>query len=419
VTFSLASVVARIDVAKTWTEKQTMTGDATDAPFSLTPVAGDPSGRVNGDIWLNVTSQQLFCRINGVDVDLGAGAGGGEANLIASLGGGTVLTAGVPKSGITLQTVSIATTAPIAHAVATDLLTISLNALVDADISGSADIAKSKIALAGTWANAEIANLPVLGTLPASPRQVAITNAELAGSIAYAKLILTGEILNADLAGSIAKTKILVAGTWSNAEIANLPVLGTLPSPPRQVAITNAELNNLPVLGTLPASPRQLAIVDSEISTVGLSKILGDVALGDIIKRGATDWARLARGANGQFFRSNATDSLFEAIIFSKGGTVLDPDVRNIITWRAPFACTVTNVRGYRVGGTTASINARKNGTLNHLASDNVIGTADTWDDGGAVQNTAYAIGDKLEIMITVVTGSPTQVAVQVDFTRP
>jgi len=129
---------------------------------------------------------------------------------------------------------------------------------------------------------------------------------------------------------------------------------------------------------------------------------------------------KLENGVNSFFVRGTGLSGcVLEAINISRGGTVLDPDVRNIIVWRAPFTCTVTNVRGYRVGGTTASINARRNGTSNHLASDNVIGTADVWDDGGAVQNIAYAVGDKLEIMITVVTGSPTQVAVQVDFRRP
>lgn len=47
----------------------------------------------------------------------------------------------------------------------------------------------------------------------------AITNADLAGSIAYSKLSLTGAILNADLAGSIADTKlstIATAGKVSN-----------------------------------------------------------------------------------------------------------------------------------------------------------------------------------------------------------
>jgi hypothetical protein len=79
----------------------------------------------------------------------------------------------------------------------------------------------------------------------------------------------------------------------------------------------------------------------------------------------------------------------------------------------------VTNVRGYRVGGTGATINARHNGASNHLASALSLSSADTWLDGGAVQNTAYAAGDKLEIMIVTVAGSPTQVAIQVDFTKP
>lgn len=109
-------------------------------------IAGNPTTQVDGDIWLNTTSNTLFGRINGADVNLGAGAGGGEANTISSLGGGTVLTAIVPKSGVNLQIVSIATTAPIAHVSAADLITFSLNPLVDADISATAEIAVSKLA---------------------------------------------------------------------------------------------------------------------------------------------------------------------------------------------------------------------------------------------------------------------------------
>ena len=104
--------------------------------------------------------------------------------------------------------------------------------------------------------------------------------------------------------------------------------------------------------------------------------------------------------------------------IISRGGTVLSPSgAINVIVWRAPFACTVTNVRGYRVGGTGATINARLNGASNHLAAALSLTSADTWMDGGAVQNTAYVAGDKLEIMVVTVAGSPTQVAIQVDFT--
>ncbi len=64
-------------------------------------------------------------------------------------------------------------------------------------------------------------------------------------------------------------------------------------------------------------------------------------------------------------------------------------------------------------------MNARKNGTLNHLASNLSLTSADTWMDGGSVQNTAYAVGDKLEIMVVSIAGSPTQVAVQVNYSRP
>lgn len=108
------------------------------------------------------------------------------------------------------------------------------------------------------------------------------------------------------------------------------------------------------------------------------------------------------------------------SVVISRGATVLNPAAAvNVIVWRAPFSCTVTNVRGYRVGGTAATINARRNGSSNHLATALSLTSADSWMDGGTVNNTAYVSGDKLEIMVVSVTGSPTQVAVQVDFTKP
>jgi hypothetical protein len=109
------------------------------------------------------------------------------------------------------------------------------------------------------------------------------------------------------------------------------------------------------------------------------------------------------------------------ATILSRGGILVNPNgitaAINVIAWRAPFACTVAKVWGYRVGGTGATINARKNGASNHLASALSLTSADTWMDGGDVQNQTYAAGDKLEIMIVTVAGSPTQVGVQVDST--
>jgi len=106
-----------------------------------------------------------------------------------------------------------------------------------------------------------------------------------------------------------------------------------------------------------------------------------------------------------------------------RGGILVNPNgitaTINVIAWRAPYDCTVLRVYGYRVGGTSASINARRNGTDNHLSSGLSLTSADTWMGAGAVQNTAYVFGDKLEIMLTVVAGSPTQIGVLVELSVP
>lgn len=108
------------------------------------------------------------------------------------------------------------------------------------------------------------------------------------------------------------------------------------------------------------------------------------------------------------------------SLAFGRGGTITDPvAARDYMVWVAPFSCTVTNVRGHRKGGTGATVNARRNQASAHLASDLSLTTADVWTDGGAVQNTAYVAGDDLEIQLKSITGAVTEIAIQVDFTRP
>ena len=89
------------------------------------------------------------------------------------------------------------------------------------------------------------------------------------------------------------------------------------------------------------------------------------------------------------------------------------------MVWRAPFSCTVTNVRGHRKGGAGAVVNAQRNQLSTHLVTGVSLVGADVWTDGGVVQNTAYVAGDDLEIVITSITGSPTEISIQVDYTRP
>jgi len=84
------------------------------------------------------------------------------------------------------------------------------------------------------------------------------------------------------------------------------------------------------------------------------------------------------------------------------------------VVWRAPKACTVVAVRGYRVGGTGTTVNAQKN-TSDLLATDLSLSTAATWLSGPSVQNATFAAGDSLTVAIRSVTGTPTAVTIQVD----
>lgn len=131
-------------------------------------------------------------------------------------------------------------------------------------------------------------------------------------------------------------------------------------------------------------------------------------------------WQTAGDLTNQKVIGSFLTSVLQTSLPFARGGTILTPTgAVNVIVWRAPFACTVTAVKGYTSGATGSTVNARLNGTSTHLASDLTLSSLDTWMDGGAVQNTAYAIGDKLEIMLTGLGGSPTEIAVQVEYSRP
>ena len=71
--------VAGIDVANAWADgvKQTFNPDATNAGINVGSVAGDPSTPANGDLWYDSTANELTARINGANVALGSGGGGG------------------------------------------------------------------------------------------------------------------------------------------------------------------------------------------------------------------------------------------------------------------------------------------------------------------------------------------------------
>jgi hypothetical protein len=102
----------------------------------------------------------------------------------------------------------------------------------------------------------------------------------------------------------------------------------------------------------------------------------------------------------------------------TKGFVFISPTgAGSAVIWRAPYACTVTHVRGYVVGGTSATINAQKNGS--NLISNLLINTLATWEDGGAISGGSVSAGDTISVSIVAEVGSPNVVTVQVEFSRP
>jgi hypothetical protein len=126
----------------------------------------------------------------------------------------------------------------------------------------------------------------------------------------------------------------------------------------------------------------------------------------------------VAFGARRDHTHAMAALTFTKTAAFSDATTVVPV---TIPAWVAPFPCTVTSIKGYRVGGTGATVNAYRNTTGSPLRSANLsLTSANAWMDGGAVQNTAFnGTTDGLLIGVITVVGAVTQVSVLIGFTRP
>lgn len=168
--------------------------------------------------------------------------------------------------------------------------------------------------------------------------------------------------------------------------MARLPVTG------RDEGVWGDVLNDFLIISHTPSGTLKIGVVgDDQVTSLSQSKVAGlTVALADKADRAGA--------------------------VFSQGATIIDPLVTSLIIWQAPIACRVTKISAQRLGGSGVTINVRKNSTQTLLAFDHSISTVGSWLSGAGLQNTSVAVGDSLEIMITAVSGTPSQLAVQIDF---
>jgi hypothetical protein len=101
--------------------------------------------------------------------------------------------------------------------------------------------------------------------------------------------------------------------------------------------------------------------------------------------------------------------------------SIKSPAADDFFVWRAPFACTLTNLRAYQDTGTGTVVNAFKGSLASPTlfrATAYTITAADTIEDAGSLQNTSIAAGDKVYLRVTSVAGSPNEIGIQLDLTR-
>lgn len=121
---------------------------------------------------------------------------------------------------------------------------------------------------------------------------------------------------------------------------------------------------------------------------------------------------------------TGATTAVFQSRTFTINAVILSPSATaDYMVWRAPFACTVTAVRGYRVGGTSASVTAGSSPAASVVITNFATGfttasNTGTWDSG-TVTSSAVASTNNVWVRITAISGTATQLCIQIDMTRP
>ena len=113
------------------------------AGLNVGGIAGNPTTQVNGDIWLNTATNQIFGRINGADIDLGQGGGTGLTSINGDTTPAQVIAAG---TGLDIADVSNTHTLSIDSTVVTLIGTQTLtNKTIDGDLNSILNINETQL----------------------------------------------------------------------------------------------------------------------------------------------------------------------------------------------------------------------------------------------------------------------------------
>ncbi len=288
------------------------------AGLNVGGIAGNPTTQVNGDVWLNTSTNQIFGRINGVDVDLGAGAGGGENNTISSQGGGTfLLTAAVPKSGVDLRVISVSNGDGMNASLATDVLTLAVaSTVVQTDQTNTFgdfdEIFRSNRLIIRDSDNTD--NISFTTSAEAAPRIITIPVLGGPQTLSFIGLTET-------LVGKTLTTPTIADFSNATHDHSNAAGGGNLTNS----ALTSGVFAAITGLG---AQSQALNMNGNDIQ-MGTGEItVTSGAVGDILKHDATGFIRFARGAALQVLRVNAGGTDLEYATLAGGGDMVLADAQ-------------------------------------------------------------------------------------------
>ena len=94
---------------------------------------------------------------------------------------------------------------------------------------------------------------------------------------------------------------------------------------------------------------------------------------------------------------------------------IADPVAGEHHLWVAGFDCTIARIRGIRTGGTGLTLNALIGASYSN-AVDLSLSTADSWTSAAADLTVDVTAGDIIKVEVVSVTGTPTNLIIQVDF---
>lgn len=254
---------------------------------------------------------------------------------------------------------------------------IGAGKVTNAMLAGS--IAYSKLNLTSAILNTDLAGSIAYSKLSLTG---AILNTDLAGSIAYSKLSLTGAILNADLAGSITYSKLSLTGSITNADLAGSIAYGKLNL---TGSITNADLagsiaySKLNLTGAILNADLAGSIAYSKLS-LGNSLVTGDYTAGSVtlakIQNASANSKLLGSGVSGSG-NPYAEIALGTGLSFS--GTTLNVAVSGISV-------------GNAVSGGGASRVLYEDASQNLAASSNMLFDGSRLAINGSTTNSTFNV---------------------------